>query len=127
MNLLKAKGIKVRIVVKHPYEKSSKAFLFVAGGKKRAPLGDDFSLVNVRLRFASGQEAYGVAEIDERRGCKRKTVGVFLLDGSLVFDNDPEFVSRLGIRKADIFPISHKISANVPVPDVHADESGWAF
>lgn len=130
--LLATKGRTYRIL----YDRKQGPVAFVAGGAKRHLIQKTADLiswgaiglvaVNGRVRFADGTEAYAILEIDEDSSGEHGGTGIFLPDGTITFQEDRDFFSRLGKSKDEVFPYSYRYDVPVHCSDHHVGEDGWS-
>jgi len=109
---------------------------FTAGGRKRFLINKvwdsnsfgavGYVMVNGRVRFADGTEAYCLLEIDESSSGEHSGTGVFLPNGRLVFQDEPSFLSSLGKTKEEVFPYRYKYTGPVHANDHHIGSDGWS-
>ena len=131
LDFLTAKGNKVQIDFG-----GRKRATFTAGGRKRylvekvrdslAYGSIGYVMVNGRIRFADGTEAYCLLEIDESSSGEHGGTGVFLPDGGIVFQNEPGFLEKLGKTKAEVFPYAYKYTVGLKAHDHHVNDDGWS-
>ena len=111
---------------------------FTAGGRKRfliEKMRDSnafgtigYVMVNGKVRFADGTEAYCVLEIDESSSGEHSGTGVFLPNGQLVFQDEPYFLSAIGKTKEQAFPYKYKYTGAVhALSDHHIGNDGWSL
>ena len=111
---------------------------FTAGGRKRfliEKMWDSnavgtvgFVMVNGKVRFADGTEAYCVLEIDESSSGEHCGTGVFLPNGQLAFQGESNFLSAIGKTKDQVFPYKYKYTGTVnAISDHHIGDDGWSL
>lgn len=133
MNLKTSKGNKVVINFG-----AGKSATFTAGGRKRylvQKVYDSASMgaigcimVNGIVRFADGSEAFAVLEIDESSSGEHGGTGVFLPDGTFVWQWDEKFCEAMGKTHDDVFPYKYKYTGTVKTPsDHHISSDGWSL
>jgi hypothetical protein len=132
-NLKNAKGNKVKINFG-----GRKSATFTAGGRKRYLIHKRYDsashgavgevMVNGLIRFADGSEGFCLLQIDEASSGEHCGTGVFLPDGQVIFQNDPDFASKLGKQRAQVFPYKYKITGKARVSSSHhIGADGWSL
>ncbi len=110
---------------------------FIAGGKQRylietayasGSLGViGYAMINATLRFADGTEAYAVIEVDEASSGEHCGTGVFLPDGTLVFQDDPDFYIKLGKTMEEYAPYRYHPDGEIrTLSNHHIGSDGWS-
>jgi hypothetical protein len=106
---------------------------FTAGGRKRYLVDDVFGdgtggvMVNGEIRFADGSTAHALLEIDESSSGEHGGTGVFLPDGSVVFQGDKGFKEALAAAGvAEAFPYKYRCTAPLHTDDIHVGDDGWS-
>jgi len=105
---------------------------FTAGGRRRYVIekvyGDKGVVaVNGELRFHDGTEAWAILIIDEASSGEHSGTGVFLPDGDLTFQDDDDFLQKLGKKREDVFPYRYRYSAAIAaLADHHVGDDGWS-
>ena len=117
---------------------------FTVGGRKRVltdKIGDSRSrgdvgqvLVNGLVRFADGTEAYAILDIDESSSGEHWGTAIFIpakdprYSVDLVWQDDDDFLARLGKTKDQVFPYKYKYTGEVrALSDHHVGDDGWSF
>ena len=98
---------------------------FTTGGRKRHDFGDGTVMVNGRIQFADGTEAYCLLEIDEMSSGEHCGTGVLLRNG-IAWQNDPNFGKLIGKTDKQIYPYRYKYTARVRCDDHHVGVDGWS-
>ena len=121
---------------RHPKENTKPTF--IAGGRKRALIectGDSYSMgdvgmvaVNGLIRMADGTEAYAVLIIDENSSGEHFGTGVFVDHPDVItFQDEPDFLEKLGKTKEQVFPYKYKYDGEVrALCDHHVGADGWS-
>jgi len=104
--------------------------IFMAGGRKRLAFGDGGIYVNGIVRFANGQEAYAILEIDESSSGEHCGTGIFISDDvypcDMTWQGDKDFCQRLGLTKDEVFPYTYKPTGKVRCENHHVGDDGWS-
>jgi len=102
--------------------------LFIVGDARTARWTDiedfDYSLNLGVIRFANGEEAPAVFEIDDESSGEHCGTFVLMGDARVVSQRDKDFLKQLDMTKKDVFPYSFKL--DVPIAgDIHVSDDGW--
>jgi len=105
---------------------------FVAGGNHRFLIDEEYDgigvvLVNGEVKFADGTHAYALLEIDESSSGEHCGTGIFLRDGNIAWQNQPDFCEAIGKKPDEIFPYRYKYTGPVRSSDHHVGDDGWSF
>lgn len=110
------------------FKRGGKQHLFTAGGKKRLPLGDGMVMVNGQVKLADGTLCYAVLEISEEDSGEHYGTGIMLPhDLGITFQNDPDFLKKLGRTKKDVYPYKYRYDGTVHCDDHHVGDDGWSY
>ena len=85
-------------------------------------------MVNGEIRLADGTEAYALLEIDESSSGEHWGTGVFLPCGDVVWQDDADFLARIGKTSGQVFPYKYKYTGAVrALSDHHVGNDGWSL
>ena len=124
------KGAKVRIAFG-----DGKEATFTAGGRKRYLVSEEYKTVNgaigevmtnAEIRLADGTMVWGLLSIDETSSCEHWGTGIFTPSGQITFQDDPDFLTKLGKTSEQVFPYQYRYSAMLKASDHHIGEDGWS-
>jgi len=123
----KTKGNKVKIDFG-----GGKSCTFTAGGSKRYLAHEEWDgvghvMVNGEVRLADGTLCHALLEIDETSSGEHGGTGIFLPNGTVVFQGDEDCNERLkaaGVGK--VFPYAYRYTAGLRCSDHHVGADGWS-
>lgn len=101
----------------------------VAGENKLVHVGDYWAVASGRVVLADGTPCWAILEMDPSSSGEHWGTGIFLPDGNLEFQGDPDFLDsmkRWGKTKDDIFPYRYSYSPAALGRDHHVGASGWS-
>ena len=103
--------------------------VFVAGGRKRALIEHPGMVaVNGLVKLNDGTECFAILTIDETSSGEHWGTGIFIDDPAVItFQDDPDFLEKLGKTKDQVFPYSYKYTGEVrTLCDHHVGDDGWS-
>jgi len=104
-----------------------KKAVFVPGGRKRFEIEKGYVVVNARARLADGTEHDALLEIDEQSSGEHGGTGIFVDGGcGITWQDDEDFLERMGKKKEQVFPYSYKYRAALHCHDHHVGDDGWS-
>ena len=83
-------------------------------------------VVNADIQLADGSIVNGLLEIDESSSGEHCGTAIFQPDGSLVWQDDPDFLARLDRGRDEVFPYRYRYRCNLCCYDHHVGLDGWS-
>ena len=87
--------------------------------------GVTWSLRTAKLRLADGTEHDGIVQICETDSGEHYGTGIWVDDG-VTWQDDADFLERLGRTKEQVFPYKYNYFGYVPC-DHHVRDDGWSI
>ena len=100
-----------------------------AGQNKLALVSGHWAVASGRVVLADSTPCWAIIELDPSSSGEHYGTGIFLPDGNLEFQGDPDFMDSMkhwGKTKDDIFPYRYSYSPAALGRDHHVGASGWS-